>query len=397
MKDGGKVLIVDDEPDILLYLSEFLDSKGYTALTASCGKEALEKVEQDQPDLVLLDVNMPDLTGYEVCRKIRANSATALLPVVIVTGAGPQDRVKGIEAEADDFFVKPGDRHELLARVRSLLKKKELHDQTQALGTQLAKWNQELKTKLDQETKLAEVARSLGDIGHDIKNMLMPILSGAWLLQDELSEHFKQLPEVQAKQAKSSEDLSKEIIEMVRNNAQRIQDQVRDMADCVKGLTTPVKRAPCHLGQLVDTVYKTLHFSASQKGVLLMTQDLETLPTIQADEGRLFKAFYNLVNNAVAAIPSGGSITIGGSRDQDGKSVLISVQDTGPGMSREVRDSLFTNEVISRKAGGTGLGTKIVKDAVDAHGGKITVESEPGRGTTFHLTLPIVPTDLPSR
>ena len=99
------------------------------------------------------------MDGYEVCRRIRANSATKLLPVVIVTGAGAQERVKGIEAEADDFFVKPGDRHELLARVRSLLKKKELHEETQALGTQLAKWNQELKTKLAHETQLAEVGR----------------------------------------------------------------------------------------------------------------------------------------------------------------------------------------------------------------------------------------------
>jgi len=389
MTQGKKVLIVDDEPDILLYLKEFLDSKGYTTITASCGDEALEKVEQDPPDLVLTDVMMPGMDGYELCRRIRANSTTSLLPVVIVTGAGPQERVKGIEAEADDFFVKPGDRHELLARVRSLLKKKELYDETLALGTQLAKWNQELKKKLEHETKFAEVARSLGDIGHDIKNMLMPILNGAWLLQDELSDHFKQLPEVQAKKAKTSEELSRELIEMVRNNAKRIQDQVRDMADCVKGLSTPFKCAPCNIAEVVDTVYKTLHFSASQKGIRLETQDLETQPTINADEGRLFKAFYNLVNNAVAEVPTGGSILISGVPDPDGKNILISVNDSGPGMPKEIRDSLFTNEVISGKAGGTGLGTKIVKDAVDAHGGTITVESELGRGTTFHIKLPI--------
>ena len=174
---------------------------------------------------------------------------------------------------------------------------------------------------------------------------------------------------------------------MLRNNAKRIQEQVREMADCVKGLTTPLKCAPCRIGEVVDTVYQTLHFSASQMGIRLDTEDLETLPSIQADEGRLFKAFYNLVNNALAEVPSGGSIMIRGIRDQDGKSTVVSVKDTGLGMPSEVRDSLFTDQVISRKAGGTGLGTKIVKDAVDAHNGKITVESKLGVGTTFHTSL----------
>lgn len=389
MKQEGKVLIVDDDPDIVLYLSEFLDSQGYTTIKASCGEDALEKIKQEHPDVVLLDVMMPDMDGYEVCRRIRADAATALLPVVMVTGAGPQERVKGIEAEADDFFVKPGDRHELLARVRSLLKKKELYDEAQALGNQLAKWNRELKTKLEHESKLAGVARSLGSIGHDIKNMLMPILNGAWLLQEELSEHFSHLPDSQAQKSKSSQELSREILEMLRNNAKRIQDQVKEMADCVKGLTTPLKCEPCHPGELVETVYKTLHFSASQKGVRLDTEGLETLPMIQADEGRIFKALYNLVNNAIDEVPPGGLIVIGGSRDQEGNNIVISVKDTGPGMPSEIRDSLFTDKVISRKSGGTGLGTKIVKDAIDAHHGTITVESQLGVGTTFHVKLPI--------
>lgn len=394
MNQDKKVLIVDDEPDIVFFLREFLDSKGYKTITASCGEEALSKVQNENPDLVLLDVMMPDMDGYEVCRRIRANSATALLPVIMVTGVGPQERVKGIEAEADDFFTKPGDRHELLSRVGSLLRKKELHDETRALGTQLAKTNKELETKLEQETKLAEVARSLGDIGHDIKNMLMPILNGVWLLQEELGEHFSNLPDTYAKKAKTSEELSKEIIEMVRNNAKRIQDQVRDVAECVKGLSTPITFAPCQIWEVVDTVYKTLRFLASQNGVTLRTEDLETLPRIQADESRLFKAFYNLVNNALSEVSSGGSITVRGSALSDGKTVEIVVQDTGGGMPPEVRDSLFTPQAISRKPGGTGLGTKIVKDVVDAHGGKITVESEVGVGTTFHMTFPIDRSDL---
>ena len=110
---------------------------------------------------------------------------------------------------------------------------------------------------------------------------------------------------------------------------------------------------------------------------------------IQADENRLFNALYNLVNNAIPEVPSGGSITVQGSIEEGGRSIVLSVIDTGKGMSLEVRESLFTYQAISRKVGGTGLGTKIVKDVVEAHGGKITVESEQGIGSSFHITLPV--------
>jgi signal transduction histidine kinase len=123
--------------------------------------------------------------------------------------------------------------------------------------------------------------------------------------------------------------------------------------------------------------------------VTLCVRDLESLPLIQADENRLFNAFYNLVNNAIPEVPSGGSITVQGRIEDGGRSIVLSVIDTGKGMSREVRESLFSYQAISRKVGGTGLGTKIVKDVVDAHGGRITVESEQGKGSSFHITLPV--------
>jgi signal transduction histidine kinase len=109
-----------------------------------------------------------------------------------------------------------------------------------------------------------------------------------------------------------------------------------------------------------------------------------------ADEQRLYNAFYNLLNNAIPEVPEGGSITIHGQADPMTKAVIISVSDTGRGMPPEIRESLFTSRAISRKPGGTGLGTKIVKDVVDAHGGTITVESEEGAGTVFHIRLPIL-------
>jgi signal transduction histidine kinase len=130
---------------------------------------------------------------------------------------------------------------------------------------------------------------------------------------------------------------------------------------------------------------------ANERRILLRTEGLESLPPIRADERRLFNIFYNLLNNAIPEVPSGGSVTVKGRVEPESKILVFSVADTGRGMSSEVRESLFTNRVISRKHGGTGLGTRIVKDVVDAHGGWIKVESEEGKGTTFVFSLPFEP------
>ena len=245
------------------------------------------------------------------------------------------------------------------------------------------------EARLVEEQRLAEVARVLGDIGHDLKNMLMPIVSGAELLEGELSECFSKLPQPAASAAQASRDLTHELIEMIRQGSRRIHERVKEIADSVKGLTRSPQFAPCRLADVVSNVYASLRILADEGQVALRTEGLETLPLIRADEGRLFNAIYNLVNNAIPEVPSGGSITVQGYSDKARRNIVLSVVDTGKGMSPEVRDSLFTYQAISRKVGGTGLGTKIVKDVVDAHGGSITVESEPGVGTSFHITLSV--------
>src|SRR2546422_1286207 len=154
MAAAGKILVVDDTAVNVKLLADLLGVKGYAVVTAASGKDALEKVEAEKPDLVLLDVMMPGMTGYEVCRKLRQNPATAMLPVVMVTALDPaQERVKGIEAGADDFLTKPINRHELLARVKSLLRIKVLHDE-------LAEWNRTLERRVEaQVAQLERLAR----------------------------------------------------------------------------------------------------------------------------------------------------------------------------------------------------------------------------------------------
>src|SRR5213594_926565 len=150
-----RILVVDDMPVNVKLLADLLTVKGYTVVTAASGAEALVKVEKEQPGLVLLDVMMPGMSGYDVCRKIRENPATAMLPVIMVTALDPaQERVKGIEAGADDFLTKPIHQPEILARVRSLLRIKSLHDELSELNRSLEHRVQEQVTHLERLGRL---------------------------------------------------------------------------------------------------------------------------------------------------------------------------------------------------------------------------------------------------
>ena len=152
MSQPARILVVDDLPQNVKLLAHILTAKGYAVTTASSGPEALVKVEAERPDLVLLDVMMPEMSGYEVCRKIRENPATGILPVVMVTSLDPgQERIRGLEAGADDFLTKPVNQPELLARVRSLVRVKALYDTVQAQAAQLTEWNQTLEQRVNEQ------------------------------------------------------------------------------------------------------------------------------------------------------------------------------------------------------------------------------------------------------
>jgi class 3 adenylate cyclase len=157
----ARILVVDDLPQNVKLLADLLGAKGFTVITASSGPEGLVKVEAESPDLVLLDVMMPGMSGYEVCRKIRENPNSGILPVVMVTSLDPtQERIRGLEAGADDFLTKPVNQPELLARVRSLVRVKQLYDTVQTQAAELAELNKTLEQRVtDQVAQLDRLGR----------------------------------------------------------------------------------------------------------------------------------------------------------------------------------------------------------------------------------------------
>lgn len=245
------------------------------------------------------------------------------------------------------------------------------------------------QAKQFEDAKKAEVVTLLGDIGHDMKNLLTPVRTGVELLRDVVKDLFGTMNSAELTQNEINKKICDESVEIAQNGIRRLHDRVQEMADCVKGLSAPPDFALCKVRPVILEVFHSLQGVAREAQVALRTDGLESLPEFRADERRLYNAFYNLINNAIPETPPGGSITVRGHLDQNTRNIALVVADTGRGMSPEIRERLFSSRAISTKKGGTGLGTKIVKDVVDAHKGKIWVESTPGVGTTFHLRFPL--------
>jgi adenylate cyclase len=186
----AKILVVDDVAKNVKLLSDLLQVKGYATVTAESGQQALAQLAAEKPDLVLLDVMMPGMSGYEVCQAIRADPAHAMLPVVLVTALDPaQERARGLEAGADDFLTKPVNQAELLARVRSLLRVKTLYDEVQRQKAELEQWNRNL------EARVADGVQQLERVGR-LKRFFSPQLADAIVAggtDDPLKSHRREI------------------------------------------------------------------------------------------------------------------------------------------------------------------------------------------------------------
>jgi signal transduction histidine kinase len=358
---GIRILVADDDADIRMSLSERLRWLGHEVVTASDGQKALAAVEGHALDLAFLDVSMPRLNGIEALKLIRKRWPN--LPVVVVTAYGTiRLAVEAMKEGAVDFITKPFEQGQI--------------DQTVA-------------TFIERMGQRVEITKLMGEITHDVKNLLMPLVTGTDLLADEIDDVFRHLSTMEPARAEQSHSACEEVIAMFRNTSRRIQDRMKSIADYAALTRVSQRFEPCLIGKIADGVIKALRTAAEQRKVRLTAEGLQGLPAIAGDEARLYSLLYNLVDNAIPEVPAQGLVTISGCHQAGDNFIRIRVADTGKGMPAEIRDHLFTNRLVSSKSGGTGLGTKIIKDVVDMHGGRITVDSVQGEGTTFDIRLPI--------
>jgi len=261
--------------------------------------------------------------------------------------------------------------------------------------------------RLHEAARLGAAARLLGNVGHDVKNMVAPIVACARALGVILEKHFTQLedaladdrseaphPQELAEKATQTHARCAEAIDLLERAAERVRERTSQMADCLRGNISPPRMEPTQVAEVAAEVVGVLQPTAHDGAVALVFEEAGECPAVLADESRLFNAIYNLVINAIPETPRGGRVTVRVAAIRegvfpDGRCVKIEVSDTGRGMPPEKLRKLFTGDVVTTKASGTGLGTRIVKDVADIHGGTVSASSEPGRGSCFTLTLPL--------
>jgi len=361
------ILVVDDDVVNVELLEEMLSLEGYRVDKAFDGFQALRRISESPPDLVLLDVMMPGMDGFEVCRRIKADQANRFIPVVLVTALrGTEDRIRGLEIGADDFLSKPVDRGELLARVRSLLRIKHLYDE-------LERKNRELLRLEHHRRELTQM------IVHDLKNPLTVIMGNIQLLlltRKDLDEHVR------------------DILDRAYEGGQDLLRMINTLLDIdrMETGTLELQKERVDRAKLIREVVEDFEGPARSQGVTLGSELPEDLPDVEVDRDLIRRVLENLLANALQHTPSGGRISV--TAFPEGGVLRVSVSDTGEGIPKEYHKKIFEKfqQVEARKRRirtGRGLGLAFCKLAVEAHGGRIWVESEPGKGSTFSFTLPL--------
>jgi signal transduction histidine kinase len=256
--------------------------------------------------------------------------------------------------------------------------------------------------RLYDEARRASVINLIGDISHDVKNFLTPVVTGTQtleLMMDSMFEDFdatlstvpREYHDALRGAIRSVRGFYKEAVEMTCEGAEDAQERVREIADAIKGVISQPHFEETDFRERVEAVVRVLGLVAERRSVSIDLSGLQDTGPVELDRKGIYNAMYNLINNAIPETPEGGKIMVRSRLiDFDGQPGLeIQVADTGRGMPPHVRARMFTDNAISTKVGGTGLGTRIVKNVVDAHHGRISVESEEGQGTTFTIQIPI--------
>ena len=361
----ARMLVVDDDPRSLKLLAGFLEAEGYDVRTAPDGRTALELAGALPPDVVLLDVMMPELTGYEVCKRLKADARTRLCQVMLVTALdSTPDQVRGLDTGADDYAVKPVRREEFLAKVRALVRARRLLGEIERAHNELALRIEELQLK----KTLAQT------LVHDLKSPLTAVLGNLDLLQHRAPAETHPL------------------IHRSKQGAQRMLKMILNLLDVEQLEEGRVRPATdqTELGELVRAAVEEAEVSAAQKHVPIEV-DPGAAVWAEADPVLVRRVLDNLLSNAVTHTPADGRVHVRVGYREEGAEIVVS--DSGPGIPVELREKVFEKYARGglETAGYTmnrGLGLTFCRLAIEAQGGTIWIEEAPGGGTCVRFVLP---------
>lgn len=365
----GVILIVDDNPTNLGVLFESLTQSGYRVLIAQDGELALRQVERVKPDIILLDVLMPGIDGFETCRRLKVNDDTREIPVIFMTALSDTvDKIKGFEIGAVDYITKPFQQEEVRARIHAHLTIQNLQRQLQSQNEVL----QELNNNKD---------RFFSIISHDLRGQFATL----FILTDLLSDSCK-----------DSEGNPNQLLTDVRQVVQNTFKLLENLLDWALLQRGKMEFYPemIDLKTIVESTVKLFEENARQKQIRIQAKVVEHLKAY-ADEKMVNTILRNLINNAIKFTRENGEITVQVQDRADGF-MQIAVTDTGIGIEPTEQEKLFRIDVKYQKSGtaqetGTGLGLILCKELVEKNGGRIWVESEKDKGSTFTFTLPATP------
>jgi signal transduction histidine kinase len=362
----GRVLIVDDQEANRLLLRDLLESQGHEVAEAVDGVEALERVADAAPDVVLLDVGMPGIDGFEVCRRLKADPATATIPVLLVTAHNQRDqRLLGIGAGANDYITKPIDKSDLSLRVRNAIRMHQLY------------------SEIEEQYRRLERLELLRDslvhmIVHDLRSPLAGIRAYLDLMQ--MDGEGKLEPEM----TQSIDEARKVAVDMT--------EMVSDLLDVsrLESGKMPLEESQVDLGALATEVAAAIGRATHR--VTVRVEASAEQARIIGDPSVIRRVINNLVGNAVKFSPTSSQIVL--LVQGNGTEAKVSVSDRGPGIAPAYHEKIFEKfgQVEAASQGtkhSSGLGLTFCKFAVEAHGGRIGVESVVGRGSTFWFSLPV--------
>ncbi len=368
------VLIIDDIAENLQLLGTILIEHEIEFSYASSGPEALETVSYTKPDLILLDVNMPEMSGYEVCEILKKNPDTSSIPVIFLTAKNePEDIIRGFNAGGIDYLTKPFNSRELIARVNSHL---ELSLSKQIMAHQnekLSRLNKQLKDTVASRNKFFSI------IAHDLKDPFNTLIGFSDIL-------------LKSVETASPQEIS-EIVKHIYESSVFGFELLNNLLEWSSSQTGRIKYNPekVEVTAFANRIVDLLKSTAEKKQISLIVS-VETEHVVMADRKMIETVLRNLVSNALKFTSAGGSVSIQ-SGTIDNSTVKISVKDTGRGIAEEDIKKLFRVEETFSTPGtdherGTGLGLLLCKEFVEKNCGEIVVESEVGVGSEFTITLP---------